>query len=220
VELLNLPQNLPAKTREGAASGLVSQNGQVLGKPLGYRVVVTTGCICYLDRRSDSVKKLVLCFVLLPLFFSCDANNWNDTIIKNNSEFAVKFKFSNTAQINLPAGRQASFPTKAYQHLESYTPEKRVYFTYSATNDGYTGVFDVHDSWEVKVQNAIGEKATLSADGWMDDIVDIVDNSRTGKVYTNNPQFIVTKTESNFLAVAVYNRDTEGNFYVTIQWSR
>jgi hypothetical protein len=169
------------------------------------------------------MKKLVICLAFLALSFSCDANKWDDTVIENNSEFDVTFKFNNTGQIILLAGKQASFPTKAYQHLETHSPEKRVKFTYSATNDGYTGVFDVHDSWEVKVKNAIGEKATLGADGWMDDIVDIVDNSRTGKIYTESPQFIVTKTESGFPAVAVYNRDLDDPkkpFSVTIQWSR
>jgi hypothetical protein len=165
----------------------------------------------------------------LALFFSCDANKWNDTIIENNSSFGVVFKFSNTEQIILFAGKQATFPTEAYQHLEFYAPEKRVYFTYSATNDGYTGKFHELESWIVKVTNDIGEKATLSADGWMDDIKDIEyiedtedieDNRHTGRIYTESPLFIVTKTESNFPAVAVYYRDPDGTFNVKIQWSR
>jgi hypothetical protein len=173
------------------------------------------------------MKKLAVFFVFLALFFSCDTNKWDDTIIENNSEFDVTFKFSNTGQIILPAGEQATFPTEAYQHLESYKPEKRVLFSYSATNEGYTGEFHERDSWEVKVKNTIGEKATLSANGWMDDIEDIEDientedkedNYRTGRIYTESPRFTVTKTESNFPAVAVYNRDPDRNFNVTIQW--
>jgi hypothetical protein len=175
------------------------------------------------------VKKLIICFVLLAFLFSCDVNKWDDTIIKNNSAFDVKFKFSNTEQINLLAGEQTTFPTKAYQHLESYSQAKRVYFTYSATNDGYTGEFSEHDSWEVKVQNAIGEKATLSANGWMDDIVDIPPGDQSlntdyqKQIYTNSPQFIVTKTESGFPAVAIYKRDLDDPkkpFIVIIQWSK
>jgi hypothetical protein len=165
------------------------------------------------------MKKIYLCFVLLPLFFSCDINNWDDTVIKNTSDFDVTFKFSNTEEIELPAGKQAAFPTEAYQRLESYSPEKRVYFTYSSTNDGYTGEFSTLESWTVNVRNNIGEKATLSADGWMDDIEDIESgNDRTGKIYTEDPNFIVTKTENNFPAVAVYYRDEEGAFQVSIQW--
>jgi hypothetical protein len=166
------------------------------------------------------LRKLAIFFVLLALFFSCDSHNWDDSIIKNSSPFDVSFKFSNTGQINLPVGKQATFPTEAYQHLESYTPEKRVYFAYSATNDGYTGEFHERDSWIVKVKNAIEEKATLSADGWMDDMEDIEGDTRTGKVYIDSPHFVVTKTESNFPAVAVYNRDPDGSFNVIIQWGR
>ena len=174
------------------------------------------------------MKKLAIFFVLLALFLSCDSNKWDDSIINNTSAFDVKFKFNNTGHINLPAGEQATFPTTAYQHLESYSPEKRVKFTYSATNDGYTGEFCERDSWKVKVRNDIGEKATLSANGWMDDIIDIPPGDQSSnityqkQVYTKNPGFNV-KTESNFPVVAVYNRDAndpESPFYVTIQWSR
>jgi hypothetical protein len=172
------------------------------------------------------MKKLVACVAFLLLFFSCDFNNWDDTIIHNNSGFEITFKFSNTEQMNLSAGGQATFPTKAYQHLESYSPDKRVCFTYEATNDGYTGWFQTRQSYTVKVNNAIGEKATLSADGWMDIIIDIPPGNQSNnatyqkQVYTDSPNFIITKTESSFPAVAVYNRDPDGTFNVTIQWSK
>jgi hypothetical protein len=149
------------------------------------------------------------------LFFSCAVNDWDDTIITNSSKFEVTFKFSNTGKIVLSGGEEVTFPTKAYQRLESFSPVKRVEFTYSATNDGYTGEFRERTSWEVKVRNAIGEKATLSADGWMDDIEAIEDDDSTGKVYTENPHF-TAKTESGFPAVAEYTRDADGTFYVTI----
>ena len=171
------------------------------------------------------MRKMTLCLSLLLLVFSCDINNWDDTVIENTSAFPVTFKFSNTGQIVLPAGEQTTFPTEAYQRLESYTPDKRVYFTYSSTNDGYLGWFHSRESWTVRVINGIKEMATLSAaDGWMDDIEDIPYDSvddpvYEGKVYTDKPNFIVTKTESNFPAVAVYNRDPDGTFKVTIQWS-
>ena len=172
------------------------------------------------------MKKIIVCLVILTLFLSCNSDNWDDTIIENNSMFDITFKFSNTDQKKLPIGAQATFPTKAYQHLESYSPDKRVFFTYEATNDGYTGRFDTRESYLVKVNNAIGEKATLSADGWMDDIIDIPSGNQSGntafqkQVYTDSPDFIITETESNFPAVAVYNRDTDGTFNVTIQWSK
>ena len=176
------------------------------------------------------MRKVVLCLslLLLVLVFSCDINNWDDTVIENTSGFPVTFEFSNTGQIDLPDGEQVTFPTKAYQYLISYSPDKRVYFTYESTNKGYTGEFCTRQSWPVKVKNNIGEKASLGADGWMDDMEDIPADSKDDpdyeyerEVYTDKPNFIVTKTESYFPAVAVYNRDPEdGTFMVTIQWSK
>ena len=166
------------------------------------------------------MKKVIICFFFILLVFSCDINSWNDTIIENTSGFNVSFEFNNTDQIVLMAGEQATFPTTAYQYLLFYSPDKRVYFTYEATNDGYAGWFHEYESWVVNVKNTLGEKATLSADGWMEDIEDIEDNIQTGRIYTSNPDFTVTQTVSNFPAAAVYNRDTDGTFNVTIQWSK
>ena len=167
-----------------------------------------------------------LCFIILPLLFSCELNNWADTIIKNDSDFSVSFKFSNTEQLSLPAGSQTTFPTKAYQRLESYAPDKRVYFSYSSTNDGYTGEFRSRQSWTVKVINSLDQPASLNADGWMDSIENIPngdqsgDLSYQGKVYTEKPNFTVI-TSSGFPAAAVYGRDSDtGDFFVTIQWSK
>ena len=170
------------------------------------------------------MKKNSVVFVFFLLLFSCNFNNWNDTIIKNDSDFSVTFKFNNTGSIVLPAGEQATFPTKAHQRLESYAPDKRVSFSYLATNDGYTGNFSTRKSWTVNVNNAIGQEATLDADGWMDSIVNIPAGNQSdipayqGKVYTDNPQFTVAT--GNFPAVAVYSKDSgSGDFFVTIQWS-
>jgi hypothetical protein len=219
-----------APPRYALSGGYMRMNGgSSFGKPTGhghppslvvFSVVVVTDCICYPDARSSTMKKLIICLVFLAFFFSCERNNWDDTIITNNSTINVSFKFSNTGAILLLAGKQVTFPTEAHQFMELYVPEKMVDFTFSATNDGYTGEFHERPSWDVKVKNAIGEKATLSADGWMNDIVDIEDDNRTGKVYTETPHFIVTQTESNFPAVAVYNRDSDGNFLVVIQWGK
>ena len=59
----------------------------------------------------------------------------------------------------------------------------------------------------------------------MDNIVNIPSGDQSNvntfqkQVYTENPNFIVTQTNSNFPAVAVYNRDQDGTFKVTIQRS-
>jgi len=170
------------------------------------------------------VKKIALCLIIFPLFFSCEFNNWADTIIKNESDFTVTFKFDNTEELSISAGTQTAFPTKAYQRLESYSPDKRVCFTYSSANDGYTGEFHTRQSWTVKVINSLGQTASLSADDWMDSIDDIPNGDQSnetdyqGKVYTEKPIFTVV-TSSGFPAAAVYNRDSEtGDFLVTIQF--
>jgi len=171
------------------------------------------------------MKRLLVFFgILLMLFSGCAAHNWSDSVITNNSTFPVTFKFNNTDEISLAAGESATFETEAYQHIERYSPEKRVYFTYKATDTGYTGQFDKRPSWTVKVNNALSENATLSADGWMDTMNDILpgnvdDQNHTGTIYTNNPNFSVS-TENGFPAVATYTyNETDTTFRVTIQWS-
>ena len=162
--------------------------------------------------------------VFFVIFSSCSSNNWDDSVITNNSEFSVNFKFNNTKEFTLNnIGDIVSFKTEAYQHLVYYSPEKRVSFTYKSTNEGYTGEFNNLPSWEINVNNALGgEKATLNADGWMDEMEDILsgynnDDNHNGKIYTNKPNFSV-ETESGFPAVAKFNFD-DNKYYVTIQWS-
>jgi hypothetical protein len=157
--------------------------------------------------------------VLSVLFSSCTANNWAPSVITNNS--AVSFKFNHTGEKQLAAGGSTEFETKAYQQLEYYSPDKRVYFTYQADDAGYTGQFKNRKSWPVKVHNAIGEEATLSAGGWMDEMANIVagntdDANHTGRIYTANPKFEVV-TESGFPAIAQYTKPGR-KFLVTIQW--
>jgi len=173
----------------------------------------------------------VFLVVILGLFSSCALHNWEDSVITNNSESPVAFKFFNTDEFILNTnGESVSFKTEAYQRLEYFFPDKKVYFTYKATNEGYTGEFKDRDSWEVKVHNTLDEKATLEeADGWMDEMKDILpgnddDDNHTGKIYTNNPIFSV-KTKSGRPATVKFNFvdadvdvDNISYCYVTIQW--
>jgi len=169
------------------------------------------------------MRKICIFFNILYILFSgCTAHNWPDSIITNNSEFQVMFKFNNTGEKSLEIGESVVFKTEAYQHIEYYSPDKRVYFTYEAADTGYTGQFNTLQSWLVKVNNAIGENVTLSADGWMETMVDIIpgnddDENHNGTIYTNNPNFSVS-TESGFPAAAKFNK-TDTIIFVTIQWS-
>ena len=164
---------------------------------------------------------VAMCIISL-IFVSCEINNLADTIITNESDFMVTFKFSNTGEKHLENGESVTFETKAFQHIEFYTPDKRVYFTFQSNNDGYTGQFKTRQFWDLKVNNTIGELATLSADGWMDVMADINpgyndDENHNGLIYNDTPNFSVL-TESGFPATAKFNQ-IDSAFYVTIQWS-
>ena len=136
------------------------------------------------------MKKIVSCFVFLFLLLSCDNHNWDDTVITNSSAEEITFKFSNTGKQLLAPGGTTTFPTNAYQHLESYSPAKRVFFEYEPTNDGYTGEFKQLDSMPVKVNNTLNKIVRLTADGWMDEMVIPANNStQTGTIYTSSPVF-------------------------------
>jgi hypothetical protein len=167
------------------------------------------------------MKKIFCLFGILgALFISCDVDHWADSIITNDSEFHIIFKFNDTDGTYLESGESAVFKTMVYQHIEYYWPDKRVYFTYEAANSGYIGQFNTRQSWFVKVNNTTGGKVTLSADDWMDEMADIADGddddeNHNGIIYTNSPTFSVL-TESGFPASAKYSK-TDTTFFVTIQ---
>ena len=163
------------------------------------------------------MKKIFLCFILLPLIFSCGLNKWDDTVITNNSDETVTFKFSNSDKIELLPGKNHSFPTKAHQYLESYSPEKMVYFDYTSTNDGYTGEFKQRKSWTVKISNTFEHQATLTADGWMKKTTIPGNESKEEQIYTDTPDFKVTLSSDSSPVVAVYKKDGD-DFLVTIKW--
>jgi hypothetical protein len=105
--------------------------------------------------------------IFLAIFASCGGNNWEDSIITNNSDYPVKFKFYHTGEKSLAKGESVVFETRAYQQMESYSPEKRVYFAYESTNDGYTGEFKPRQSWDIIVNNTTEEDVTLCTSDWI-----------------------------------------------------
>ena len=109
----------------------------------------------------------IVIIILSVMIISCDSNNWADSIITNNSLYPVKFKFNHTGEKNLAIGENITFETAAYQHLQSYSPNKRVYFSYKSTNEGYTGEFDTRSSFEIRVNNSIDQNVTLSTNDWI-----------------------------------------------------
>ena len=115
------------------------------------------------------MKRMAVCFgIILVTIISCDNNRWEDSVITNNSSYAVSFKFNHTETRRLAVGESTSFETAAHQHLESYLPHKRVLFAYESTNTGYTGTFIDGPSWKVRINNTTKEAVTLSTSDWFD----------------------------------------------------
>jgi len=178
------------------------------------------------------MKKIAFIFgILLILLVSCDINNWDDSIITNKSLYQVTFKFNHTGERSLAFGESTEFKTIAYQHIERYSPDKRVYFEYKSTNAGYTGEFKTRQSWEIRVNNTLKENVTLSTNDWIDkdgkwikekyrintlmEKIDSIspgnadDENHRGLVYTESPSFSVTKPGSEppeIIAIAKYNK--------------
>ena len=155
------------------------------------------------------VKKNILFPAVLSLFFSCGGNNWDNTVIANESDYTVTFKFNHTREYDLPAGGRQSFETKAYQYLESHSPEKRVCFKYTSADAGYTGYFRELRSWELSVRNTLDEDA-LSADGWMDETEIPAGDDKTGRIFTDKPVF--TATTKTYPAVTSWRIEDDKMF--------
>ncbi|GMO23335.1 MAG: hypothetical protein Pg6A_10370 [Termitinemataceae bacterium] len=173
------------------------------------------------------MRKLVLVALSFSMaFLSCPDNNWQDTVISNNSTFSVRFKFNNSDEYTIQiGGTPVSFTTTAHQYLEYYSPDKRVKFSYIADDYGYTGKFEDRKSWVVKVDNRLQnpqENVSLSADGWMDVMTGITqgyynDANHNGIIWTDKPNFKAVSA-SGFPAVVEYQK-TETEFLVTIKWN-
>ena len=163
------------------------------------------------------MKKIAILYAFIFLFFSCNLNNWDDSIIENNSDFPVTFKFSNTSQMDLNIGENVTFPTKAYQYLEAYDPDKRVEFSYSSTDDGYYGEFRTRKKYEIRIVNLTGLNGTLKDNnGWMENI-NFVSSSgeQTGGswfIYTFKPNFSAIVGDG-YLASVLYQYDDEEDIF-------
>ena len=167
------------------------------------------------------MKKIIFCFILFLLFFSCKDYKWDDTVIENNSLYALTFRFTNHRRTDPPLepGDSVTFRTEAYQRLLSHSHTNRVFFTYSATDDGYWGEFRDLSYWTVTAANELDREINLHAGDWMDSITDIpAGDDSYGRVYTDNPDFTVTfppLIDAVHYALEI-TRDEDGNFLVRI----
>jgi len=178
-------------------------------------MLTVTGGRGYNNSGGISVKNIavLVIIVICGLFFGCDIEEQKPGIstIKNTSEtFNVNYKFKDNIDHVIAKKSEENYDRPLNDYIVSYEPSKRVLLDvkFPYKNDViYT--FIERDSYIVKVKNTIGENATLSADGWMDTMIDIIpeytdDANHTGIIYSIKPNFTVT-TVSGFPAEAVFN---------------
>jgi len=93
------------------------------------------------------LRKTAFCLVMVFLLVSCGRQEWDDTVITNNSDLPVTFRFNHTGEITLSPESSTSFETRVHQHLvwfRYYGQENDpvlVRFVYIATNYGASGEF-------------------------------------------------------------------------------
>jgi len=174
------------------------------------------------------MRKLAIFVVILTcgLVFGCNFEEQNPgiTTVKNTStNFDVTYQFKDKLDRTIVKGNEESFRRPLYDYINSYEPSKRVLLNtkYPHKND-VIFTFSERNSYEIKVNNAIGENATLSANGWMEVMDNITpgntdDANHKGRIYTDKPNFTVLTT-SGFPAEIIYNFSSNV-FLVTIRWS-
>jgi hypothetical protein len=145
------------------------------------------------------MKKLVFCAVVAVLVMGCDIEIPNTTVV-NNSSFTVLFNYSSNDNNVITLSPNASTSTSDiyYPIIHIQQPEKRV----KESRDQPNHVITISDlpSWEVYVNNKSLNPVTLTAGGWMDNMLnipvgDFVDDSvHKGRVYTKNPVFTIKST--------------------------
>ena len=74
------------------------------------------------------VKTAVFCLVLAAALVSCERYRWEDTVVVNETEREIRFKFRHTEAMTLGPGERVSFASEAFQTLE--------WFGYDYGDDG------------------------------------------------------------------------------------
>ena len=176
------------------------------------------------------MKKFVIllaaAFLIISCSFDLDKPGPGNATIKNTSStFDVTYKIGDMQEETILAGETKNFGRPAYAYMKYYEPTKRVSLKVEYPHDNdMVCTFTEHKSYSVRVNNTIGEEATLKADGWMDEMASILpgnddDVNHNGTIYTRSPKFSVT-TQSGFPAEAVFNFDENTDtFLVLVRWS-
>jgi hypothetical protein len=157
------------------------------------------------------------CFLALSLIAVLSACTTDETTVINNSDEMITFqwsKFNDTKIILNP--KEAITSEYLYTELIDLQPYKRV-----SQKRSQNKIF-VSDlpSWEVRVNNTLAYPVKLTADGWMDDMINIQpgytdDDNHKGIIFTNKPAFSVYTTD-NFPAAIQY-QIVDTIMYVNVQ---
>jgi len=163
------------------------------------------------------------------LLMRCAAPEYT-LIVDNQSSLEITFTMTigySTETRTLTAGNKYIHPNaipvalRNKERMGSYEPKELVCFSYS--DDIYT-FYDIplseRQGYIVKVKNLTGEKVTLTAGVWMEDInltdVSTEQSDPAWLVYTDEPDFTVT-TESGF-PVEINYTFIDNIFMVVIKW--
>jgi len=157
-----------------------------------------------------------VCFFALTIFFLGACNPDRETIIKNNSDFATSFQYSDQGKAHtLNPGESVSIEWQI-ESLLNLQPWNRVSQNYDKNH-----ILTISNlpSYEVYVDNRTDNPITLTAGGWMDDMINIQgewkdDNNHKGRIYTDKPNFNVPGY--NF-PLAIQYQLVNGIFYVVIR---
>jgi hypothetical protein len=123
---------------------------------------------------------------------SCAAGGWSDTVVTNGSSQTVIFKFRHTVEYTLAPNGSVSFPGEAYQTLEYYKSDKRVYVEYHSSG---TYTFKDRIPHQARFISELGADITaqVRAGGWLNpEPVQVpatatASSPVTGTVYTPYP---------------------------------
>jgi hypothetical protein len=167
-----------------------------------------------LKRRQKTKNWALLSVLAVFLLSSCNLIPPDTTVI-NNSSYNVSFQYSHEDKKIETINPNTSTSTK-YFHISIIIlqPEKRV------KQDRDSNIITILNlpSWEVHVKNKTENPITLTADGWMDELIvpagDFTDlPSQRGIIYTDKPQFSVV---SNTFPYNIQWQFINDIFYVVI----
>jgi hypothetical protein len=160
------------------------------------------------------MKKLTAIFAVSFVVLSCNTNR--ETTVINISDKLITFQWSKYDDTKVTLNPQESIASEyLYTDLFDLQPDKRV----SQNRSQNIITISSLPFWEIRVNNTLEYPVTLTAGGWMENMVNIQpgyadDDNHKGVIYTRNPVFEIT-IPNNFPNEVKYQM-IEDIFYVTL----